>query len=123
MLLQLNNFLHYNIIMKLSVNIPRAIMILRVVFYVFIIVSHFTKNLREGLENNEDTEDAEEDLEETQDETPETEGEDEEESTFSKMTRLDKEIDELQKEIDDRNVQLDELRKTIGEGENQPASE
>ena len=42
--------------MKLPVNIPTALLIALVVFYSFIVFSHFTKNLREGLENQEEGE-------------------------------------------------------------------
>ena len=99
--------------MKLSVNIPTAILILLVVFYTFIIFSHFTKNMREGLENQD-----EENLEETDmpEEVDPTDLPEEEETILSQMTRIESEIEK-------RNKVLEDLKKTIDETEEEPVKE
>ena len=106
--------------MKFPVNIPTAILIALVVFYAFIIFSYFTKNLQEGLENQE-----EEDLEESEgvSETPVEEEEEEEETMLEKMTRIEGEITELQGEIDKRNKELDGMKKEIDVTQEKPVKE
>jgi len=106
--------------MKLSVNIPTAILIILVVFYTFIIFSHFTKNMREGLENQD-----EENLEETDmpEEVDPTDLPEEEETILSQMTRIESEIEDLESEIEKRNKVLEDLKKTIDETEEEPVKE
>ena len=109
--------------MKLPVNIPTAILIALVVFYSFIVFSHFTKNLREGLENQEEGEEKEEDLEEIPDSPSEEENIEDEESMLEKMTRLESEIADLQSEISTRTVDLDKLKKQVDVAAEEPVKE
>lgn len=101
--------------MKLAVNIPRAILIALVIFYAFIIFSHFTKNLKEGLENKEDEgKEEEDDLEELEEGLENKEDEEEQEETMlEKMSRIEQEISDLESEVDERNKEIEKRNKEL----------